>query len=201
MATIKTRAIIVSCLAFGEADLIIKAISQDYGKLSLLAKHARKSRRRFNAGIDIFDRGSLEYSAGKGSLMILRDFCQELAWRDLRTDTRKMVAASLACECFDAMIMEESHDAGRLFSLLSACLEQLESASTANDILHAAAEALDNLTFELGFSAGKEISKQSDNYVHNLGKTMAIVEYVIERKLKTRSSVQDILIGKQGIGI
>lgn len=40
--------------AFGEADLYVQFLTRDWGVVSLLAKSARKSKRRFVGGLDIF---------------------------------------------------------------------------------------------------------------------------------------------------
>lgn len=49
-----TRGIVLSKEAFGEADLYVQFLTRDWGVVSLLAKSARKSKRRFVGGLDIF---------------------------------------------------------------------------------------------------------------------------------------------------
>lgn len=49
-----SRGIVLSKEAFGEADLYIQFLTRDWGVVSLLAKSARKSKRRFVGGLDLF---------------------------------------------------------------------------------------------------------------------------------------------------
>ena len=49
-----TRAIVLSRDLYSEADLYIQFLTRDWGVLTLLAKSARKSRRRYAGGLDLF---------------------------------------------------------------------------------------------------------------------------------------------------
>lgn len=49
-----TRAIVLSKEIFGEADCYIQFLTRDWGVVSLLAKSAKKSKRRFVGGLDLF---------------------------------------------------------------------------------------------------------------------------------------------------
>lgn len=51
----QTEAIILRVSDFGEADQIVSFYSRDLGKFSALAKHARKSRRRFAGNLQLFN--------------------------------------------------------------------------------------------------------------------------------------------------
>lgn len=49
---ISTRAIILKRVAFGDADWIVTFFSRDYGRMSGIARSARKSLRRFGSGLE-----------------------------------------------------------------------------------------------------------------------------------------------------
>ncbi len=51
---LKTRAIVLSRENFGEADRYLQLFTRDWGLISCLAKSARKSKRRYVGGMDIF---------------------------------------------------------------------------------------------------------------------------------------------------
>lgn len=49
-----TKGIVLSKEAFGEADLYIQFLTKDFGIINTLAKSAKKSKRRYIGGLDIF---------------------------------------------------------------------------------------------------------------------------------------------------
>jgi DNA repair protein RecO (recombination protein O) len=51
---LKSRAIVLSRENFGEADRYIQFFSRDWGMITALAKSARKSKRRYVGGMDLF---------------------------------------------------------------------------------------------------------------------------------------------------
>ncbi|MBL0712915.1 MAG: DNA repair protein RecO, partial [Desulfosarcina sp.] len=54
MPTLKTSAILLRRVDFGDYDLILTLLSQDFGKISVIAKHAKKSRKRFAGVLELF---------------------------------------------------------------------------------------------------------------------------------------------------
>src|SRR4051812_43992050 len=50
----KSRAIVLSRENFGEADRYLQLFTRDWGVISVLAKSARKSKRRYVGGMDLF---------------------------------------------------------------------------------------------------------------------------------------------------
>ena len=55
--THSTGAVVVRVVDYGEADRVVTLISRDRGKLSAMARGARRSRRRFGAGLALFSVG------------------------------------------------------------------------------------------------------------------------------------------------
>lgn len=49
-----SKAIVLSKEAFGEADLYVQFFTKDWGMISVLARSARKSKRRYVGGLDLF---------------------------------------------------------------------------------------------------------------------------------------------------
>jgi DNA repair protein RecO (recombination protein O) len=50
----KTEAVIIGTMNLGEADKLVTFFSLDRGKLRGVARNARKSFRRFGAGLELF---------------------------------------------------------------------------------------------------------------------------------------------------
>ncbi len=57
---LRTDAIVVRRVAYGEADLIVTLYTRELGKISALARSARRSRKRFGGGLELFNITSLE---------------------------------------------------------------------------------------------------------------------------------------------
>lgn len=58
--SIRTDAVVVRRVAYGEADLIVTAYTRARGKVSALARSARRSRRRFGGALELFTVSEIE---------------------------------------------------------------------------------------------------------------------------------------------
>ena len=70
MKTIKTPAIVLRRTNYGEADRILQLLTPD-GKLSVMAKRARREKSRLSGGIELFSICDVVVGEGKGELGIL----------------------------------------------------------------------------------------------------------------------------------
>lgn len=68
MKQISTQTIILKRINFGEADRILTVITPDQGKISLIAKGARKSKSRLAGGLELFSVANVSYIEGKSDL-------------------------------------------------------------------------------------------------------------------------------------
>lgn len=68
MNRLVTEAIVLSRTNFGEADRIIKLLTPNSGKISLLARGVRKPTSKLAGGIELFSVSSLSYIKGRGEL-------------------------------------------------------------------------------------------------------------------------------------
>ena len=64
----KTIAIVLKRIDYGEADRIVTVLTPDAGKLSLMAKGARRVKSKLAGGIELLSTSEINYIAGKGSL-------------------------------------------------------------------------------------------------------------------------------------
>ena len=80
--SVSTRGIVVGRESFGEADQYIQFFTEDYGLVTALARSARKSKRRYVGGLDlfchdeIFLRGNPSERAYLNELTVLNSFPQ-----------------------------------------------------------------------------------------------------------------------------
>ena len=63
-----TRGIILSRTNYGEADRIVRMITTDKGKISLMARGVRRQKSKLAGGIELFSVSSLTYVSGRGDL-------------------------------------------------------------------------------------------------------------------------------------
>lgn len=57
----KSRAVILRVIDFGEADRLVTFFTEDFGKIKGVAKHAKKSKKRFGAGLEPGAIGSVKF--------------------------------------------------------------------------------------------------------------------------------------------
>jgi DNA repair protein RecO (recombination protein O) len=68
MKQLVTDGIVLSRTNFGEADRIVKLLTPESGKISLLARGVRKPKSKLAGGIELFSVSNLTYIQGRGEL-------------------------------------------------------------------------------------------------------------------------------------
>ena len=99
MASLSTPAIVLRAVNYGEADRIVTLFGRETGRLSALARGARKSQRRFAGGLGLCAVGvaSLRERAG-ADLLTLESFDATAAHVALGADVARMAHAAYAAE-------------------------------------------------------------------------------------------------------
>ena len=94
----KTAAIVIRSRDYGEADRIVTFLSPDVGRLTAIAKGARKSKRRFLNSLEPFSRVSLIYTERPNRALGRIDNCELVSsYPGLRQDLQRLgVAACLS---------------------------------------------------------------------------------------------------------
>ncbi len=64
----RTNAIVLSRVDYGEADRILTVLTPDAGKLSLIAKGARRQKSKLAGGIELFGTNEITYVSGRGTV-------------------------------------------------------------------------------------------------------------------------------------
>lgn len=132
--THKTEAIALRFLDYGESDRIVTFYTRDYGKISGIAKGARRSRKRFANSLEFFCCSQIVFSRrGRDSLVFLEESHVERYFEHIRTDLEKTLISSYMIELTDQFTLEDKKSAS-LFQLLYDFLEQVD-AGVCNDAL------------------------------------------------------------------
>lgn len=124
---LKSRAIILSGRDLGESDRIITFLTRDHGRLSAVAKGARRSKRRFTGALEIFSLVEV-CATDLGRELLTLDSCDLThAWPNIRADVRRYGQACYLCE-LARELFPEREPARDAFALLALALERLSAA-------------------------------------------------------------------------
>lgn len=183
-------AIVLKARAFRDSDLMAQILTPTIGKVSVIARHARGSKKRFPSSLDLFDRGTARLAREKNGAFSIKEFTPSHSLQKLRTNLDKLTLASLLCECFELVIQENTgEDSARLFELLDLSLNAIDEALDVKTMLRATLVALVSLTQAEGII---DLSEHPPGSAV-LNATLNAIERFCERKLLTRSSVNMII--------
>jgi DNA repair protein RecO (recombination protein O) len=96
--TVKTEAIVLRSIRFGEADRILHMYSRDRGRIGAIAKGARKPRSRFGGRLEPFFRLDLVLHEGRGDLMTVTGVTTRDGYPRLRSSGSALTAGARACD-------------------------------------------------------------------------------------------------------
>jgi len=99
MATYESEAIVLKIFDFGESDKIITLLSKDFGKITAIAKGAKRSKIRFVRKLELFTKLHIRFADNKHSDMVRIDEAELLApYPSLSLDYERFLCANLVCE-------------------------------------------------------------------------------------------------------
>ncbi|MAI77418.1 MAG: DNA repair protein RecO [Deltaproteobacteria bacterium] len=125
MASLEGEAIVLRVVEYGESDLVAHLLMPEIGRLTVIAKHARKSRRRFPGSLDIFNHLTVRISRRRQSdLGFLEQAILRSPFLNLRHGVRHYALASYLVELLDRMAPEAgvAPDMDRLFDFALSAL-------------------------------------------------------------------------------
>jgi DNA repair protein RecO (recombination protein O) len=96
--SLKTEAVVLRSLRYGEADRILHLYTPGRGRLSAIAKGVRRSRSRFGGRLEPFFRLQAELHEGRGELLTVTGAQTVEGYGRLRGDARALDAAARACD-------------------------------------------------------------------------------------------------------
>lgn len=131
MSVFSSPAVLLRRIDYGDFDLILTLLSLQRGKISLIAKSAKKSTKRFAGVLELFSLMEVVASAGKGrGLPVLQEATLISPFSAIRNDINKTAYASYWCELINNWV-EENQKQVRLFYLLKHALNQLDRGESA----------------------------------------------------------------------
>lgn len=122
-----TPAVILRRVDYGDYDYILTLLTPDYGKVSVLAKNAKKSVKRFAGSLELFYQVEAVIRQGV-KLSFLEEITIENTYMTLRSDIVKAAYASYWSEIL-VQWLESGTPQNEIFHLLIFCLGQLDAAS------------------------------------------------------------------------
>ncbi len=181
--------VVIGVLPYSDNDLILRVIAKDEGKVSLYARRARNSKKRFGAPFDLFDRGNFGYRESRGSLLELTHFSPSRSFKNLRQDLTKLAVASAICEAFDLLTIEQDPNPSA-FVVLEPALSAVEDAPDTRAALRQCCSTLSELLVDSGYAEPGEFSRPS---AHGLIRIFHRIEVSAERQLKTKVLLGEVL--------
>jgi DNA repair protein RecO (recombination protein O) len=114
----KTEAIVLRSMRYGEADRILHLYTPDRGRLSAIAKGVRKAKSRFGGRLEPFFRLNLVLYEGKSDLMTVTAAETVAAHPRLREHGAALDGAARACEAV-ARIFDDGEPHAGVYHLLA----------------------------------------------------------------------------------
>ena len=135
--SLKTEAIVLRSIRYGEADRVLHLYTPGYGRLSAIAKGARRSRGRFGARLEPFFQIRVILHQGRSDLHTVTSVDTIAAYRSLREHAATLDAAARACDAV-GRLFETPDPHPEVFRLLANELALLDrdagNARTANGL-------------------------------------------------------------------
>ena len=143
MTAFSTSAILLRRLDYGDFDVIVTFFTLERGKVSVIAKSAKKSTRRFAGILELFSELQILAGAGRGKgLPVLQEAVLKQPFSAIRADYKKTAYASYWSELINSWI-EENFKQVALYYLFEHVLYELDAGNTAPQVL--------NILFQMRF--------------------------------------------------
>src|ERR1017187_336150 len=126
---VKTEAVVLRSMRYGEADRILHVYTPDRGRVSAIAKGVRRARSRFGGRLEPFFRLHIELHEGRGELLTVTGAQPVDGHARLRSDAHALDAAARACDAV-GRLFETSEPHPGVFNLLCRKLALLDEQAT-----------------------------------------------------------------------
>lgn len=122
---VKTEAVVLRSMRYGEADRILHVYTPMRGKISAIAKGVRRSKSRFGGRLEPFFRLNLELHEGRSDLMTVTGAETVSAYAALRADEQALNSAARACDSL-GRVFDSGEPHPEVFNLLCSALTLLD---------------------------------------------------------------------------
>ncbi len=131
MARLQTQALLLRAFDFSESDRVVHLLTPDSGRLTAIAKGARRSVRRFSGTLDLFHHLRVQIERWKpGRIARLDQASLITPFLSLRRDSARFALGCYLLELLDRLAPEggPQQDTQNLFRFALSALEELERA-------------------------------------------------------------------------
>jgi DNA repair protein RecO (recombination protein O) len=125
MGPIKTEAVVLRSMRYGEGDRILHLYTPERGRMSAIAKGSRRPKSRFGGRLEPFFRLRVDLHEGRSELLTVTGAQTVDGYRWLRTDALALDAAARACDAV-SRLFETSEGHPAVFHLLCNALSLLD---------------------------------------------------------------------------
>nr|BAL54806.1 DNA repair protein RecO [uncultured Acetothermia bacterium]BAL59886.1 DNA repair protein RecO [Candidatus Acetothermum autotrophicum] len=122
---LKTIGFILRAIKFRESDLILTVLSRDYGKISLIAKGARRTESKFGAALDLLTLSELVFYDAE-NLKLLKEASILEDYRAIKSDYERLTLALQSVHLLNQLV-EEHHPDRVVFEFVRDFLSKLGS--------------------------------------------------------------------------
>jgi DNA repair protein RecO (recombination protein O) len=126
---VKTEAVVLRSMRYGEADRILHLYTPHRGRVSAIAKGVRRARSRFGGRLEPYFRLHIELHEGRGELLTVTGAQTVEAYPHLRGDARALDSAARACDAVGRLFETDEPHPG-VFNLLCRHLALLDEQTT-----------------------------------------------------------------------
>ena len=187
---INLKGIVVRKYESGDQDLVVHVLSPTHGKLSVLVKHARKSRKSFGSRLDIFERGTFWIRRRGNSLSVLTSFEPEDGFRQLRMNINKLVLASSLAEAVDMLVKEDSQHDALIYEAIALGLRAIDDSESLSQSLKASFLSLSHILAQAGIS---DMEHHSRPTIGSFVRLIDQLEAFIEKPLRSKHALMEVL--------
>jgi DNA repair protein RecO (recombination protein O) len=150
--TLKTEAIVLRSIRYGEADRILHLYTAKRGRVGAIAKGARRPKSRFGGRLEPFFRLDLLLHEGRGELLTVTQAATVEGYPRLRSSAAELTAAARACDAV-LRLLDSAEPNPPAYNLLCRYLSLLDDpASPAASSLQTALSFRLKLALAAGFS-------------------------------------------------
>ena len=128
--TVKTEAVVLRSLRFGEADRILHVYTLDRGRMGAIAKGARKTKSRFGGRLEPLSHVELVLHLGSGELATVTGAALVRSHAPAREDSYRLSVGLIGAEAMLRLFSEQEANA-RAFTALTRFLDLLDVAPPA----------------------------------------------------------------------
>ncbi len=180
MKNFKTEGIVIRRRNTGEADRILTVFTKHHGKIQIKAAGVRRITSRRSPHVELLNYCNLTLYKGKNIPLLVEAETIE-NFSSLKRDLKTIGIAYHICELVDSLCAENQENA-LVFSLFAKILYDLSGGNDAKRVVHTFER---ELLAHLGFSSHVPLARTVD--------THAVIEEIIERKLKTSQLLSHFL--------